>query len=611
MSALSTITAGRQAEQGVQVAQVPHGTLRRALRLLGVSRRQVAASITVGTLALGSAIALAAVSAWLIARASQMPPVMTLSVAAVAVRTFGISRGVLRYVERLISHDLALRGMTTLRTTVYARLADGKAEAVLRVRRGDLLARVGADVDAVGDLVVRGLVPAGVALALGVGTSLAMGLFWPPAGVALALCLVVAGVVAPALTSRGVRTAESRASDARARMTATALGILDDAGPLAVAGRTDAELAGLARQDARIAAAVDAGARPTALAAGLGVLAQGVAVLVALVTGIPAVRSGLLAPVELAVVVLTPLAAFEATSVLPTAAVQVQRSRAAAARILALLDSTGTPDTGAVVVPEQAPSAPVSHVPLPRPLVARSVACGWSDGPAVLTGVDLELTVGRSLAVVGPSGVGKTTLLLTLAGLLPPKDGQVLLAGVPMSDLPRPDVVRTVVATTEDAHVFGTTVLENLRVARGDVTPEQAHLALARVGLGDWVAQLPDGLDTLLGPDARTVSGGERRRLLLARALLADSPLLLLDEPGEHLDPASADRLVADLLRDHEGRGVLVVTHRLAPLAAADEVLWIEDGRVAARGTHEELLARVPGYASAAHQERTEGEEAE
>ncbi|MBU4213545.1 MAG: thiol reductant ABC exporter subunit CydC, partial [Actinobacteria bacterium] len=423
MTTVTAPTVDHPTPRTTPTTAIPSGTLRRALRLLGVNRMQVAASIAVGTLALGSAIGLAAVSAWLIARASQMPPVMTLSVAAVSVRAFGISRGVLRYVERLISHDLALRGMTTLRTTLYARLADGRAEAVLRVRRGDLLARVGADVDSVGDLVVRGLVPAGVALVLGLGSSLIMGLFWPPAGIALALALVLAGVVSPVLTSRGVRSTERHAAEARAAMTATALGILDDAGPLVVTGRAGDELARLARQDARIAAAVDAGARPTALAAGIGVLAQGVAVLVALVTGIPAVRAGLLAPVELAVVVLTPLAAFEATSVLPMAAVQVQRSRAAAARILALLDSTGTPDDGAVVIAEPDRTA-VARQPLPRPLVAQGLACGWSDGPAVLTGIDLELGIGRSVAVVGPSGVGKTTLLLTLAGLLPPKAGR-------------------------------------------------------------------------------------------------------------------------------------------------------------------------------------------
>ena len=154
------------------------------------------------------------------------------------------------------------------------------------------------------------------------------------------------------------------------------------------------------------------------------------------------------------------------------------------------------------------------------------------------------------------------------------------------------------VAVTEDAHVFGTSVLENLRVARGDVTPAEATAALDRVGLGAWLAGLPEGLDTLVGPDARTVSGGERRRLLLARALLAPAPLLLVDEPAEHLDPATADRLVGTLLDEARtaGRGVLLVTHRLSALGAADEVLWLEDGRVAARGTHTDLAGRVPGY---------------
>ena len=148
--------------------------------------------------------------------------------------------------------------------------------------------------------------------------------------------------------------------------------------------------------------------------------------------------------------------------------------------------------------------------------------------------------------------------------------------------------------------MFGTSVLENLRVARGDVTRDEATAVLARVALGEWLAGLPDGLDTVLGPDARTVSGGERRRLLVARALLSSAPLLLLDEPAEHLDPATADALVTDLLRDP--RGVVVVTHRLSPLGAAHDVLWLDEGRVRARGTHADLQAdrsRVPSGARA------------
>lgn len=587
------------------------GTLRRAVRLLDVDPRRAALAVLLGTLALGSAVALAAVSAWLIARASQMPPVLELSVATVAVRAFGIGRGVMRYLERLVSHDIALRGMAHLRATLYERLAAGSPQTLLAVRRGDLLARVGADVDAVGDVVVRGLLPAAVAVTLGTGTTVAMALFWPPAGLALGVCLLAAGVLAPWLTARGARTAEARGVQARARMSATSLGVLDDAGPLAVSGRLGGELDALRAADADLARAADAGARPAALAAAVGQLAVGAAVLAALVTGVPAVGVGLLSPVELAVVVLTPLAAFEATSLLPAAAVQLQRSRAAAARVLALLDAPGS-----APAPTSGPRPAAAAVDLPAPgrgpvLVATGLTCGWPGRPPALRDVDLTLAPGGRLAVAGPSGEGKTTLLLTLAGLLPPVEGSVTLDGVPLSTAGPGRVVGDVVMTGEDAHVFGTSVLENLRVARGDVTPAEATDALRRVGLGPWLAGLPDGLDTLVGSDARTVSGGERRRLLLARALLSDAPLLLVDEPAEHLDAATADAVLHELwhapaTRQGTARGVLVVSHRLGPLAAADEVLWLADGHVAARGTHAHLVAHVPDYGEAVQSEQQE-----
>ena len=630
----ATSAADSRPEPAAELGPAPRGTLRRAVRLLDVDLRRVALAVLLGTLALGCAVALAAVSAWLIARASQLPPVLSLSVATVAVRAFGIGRGVLRYVDRLVSHDVALRGMATLRTTLYERLTAGRPEATLRLRRGDLLARVGADVDAVGDVVVRGLLPAGVALALGAGTVTAMAFFWPPAALGLAACLVLAGVVAPALTVRGSRTAERLAAQARSDSAAAALATLDDAGPLLVAGGLVRRLADQRAADARVAAAVDAGAGPAALAAGIGTCAAGLAALIALVTGVPAVTSGSLAAVELAVIVLTPLAAFEATSLLPMAAVQLQRSRAAAARLLALLDDaegdgpvpasagrTTTPrasltTTATATATASATATADAAAPVGRDvLTARGLACGWPGRPPVLTSVDLELAPGRSIAVVGASGVGKTTLLLTLAGLLPPAAGHVRLDGRDLADVAAGDpeaLARHIVVSTEDAHVFGTTVLENLRVARGDVSPEQAAAALDEAGLGQWLATLPDGLDTMLGPDARTVSGGERRRLLLARALLAPAPLLAVDEPAEHLDPVTGDRLVRALLARAQGgeqggagaRGVVVVTHRLTPLDAADEVLWLADGQVAARGRHTDLARVVPGYREALRREQ-------
>lgn len=614
----------------------------RAVRLLEVRPGRVALAILTGVASLGSAVALSGASAWLIARAAQMPLFQALAVAAVAVRLFGISRGVLRYVERLVSHDVALRGMATLRTRLYERLAAGSPAGLLTLRRGDLLARVGADVDAVGDVVVRGLLPMGVALVLGIGSSVAMALFLPSAGLALALCLLLAGVVAPWWAQRTAREVERESAQARAELAAVTQTLLDGAGELTVAGRVAPALEDLRAADAALARATDRGAGATALSAALLPLATGLAALAALRLGVPATTAGTVAPVELAVLVLTPLAAFEASAVLPGAAVALLRSREAARRVVALLDAAeaGTPATvhtpttahtpgaagdgtdaggpsGSVVPPApeaaatapdtprapDSPRAPKSPRAPGAPLLeAHGLACGWPDGPVLLRDLALTLRPGDSAAVVGPSGLGKTTLLLTLAGLLAPRGGRVTVAGADLATLDRAHAAAHVGLTAEDAHVFNTSVLENLRVARGDVTPDEARTTLAAVGLGPWLDGLPDGLDTRLGSDAARVSGGERRRLLVARALLGGAEVLLLDEPTEHLD-AEGQGLLTALLDGSlaPGRAVLVVTHRLAGLEAAGEVILLDGtGSVGARGRHEELLEGThPGYRAA------------
>lgn len=572
--------------------------LARAVALLDIDLRRAAGAVALGALALGSAIALAAVSAWLIARASQMPPVLTLSVATVAVRAFGISRGVFRYLERLASHAVALRGMATLRTRMYAELAAGRIESVAALRRGDLLARVGADVDTVGDVVVRGILPGAVALVLGIGSVALVGAMHVGAAAALAACLVLSGIIGPWLAARGAATSERRSAEARSDMAAISLDIVDNAPALTVSGALDSRRLALRDADARLAAATDSGARTSGLAAAVSSLAVGLAVLAALVLAIPSVTNGSLDEVTLAVVVLTPLAVFEITQVLPAAAIQVRRSREAATRIMALLDAAAAPSSQAE------PAAPRPERSAgPVALVASDLVCGWPSQPATLSGLDLTLTPGRSVALVGPSGTGKTTTLLTLAGLIPARSGRLLLDGVPLDEVPHEDAAEEVVFTAEDAHVFDTTVLENLRVARGSVTDEEARDALERAGLGSWLAALPDGVHTHLGADASSISGGERRRLLLARALCSHASVLLIDEPAEHLDPETADALLTDLLRlgadPQHPRAVVVATHRLSALGASDEVILLEDGAVRARGRHADLLAANPDYAQA------------
>ena len=586
--------------------------LKRAVGLLDLNWTRFAASVAIGSLGLGSALGLSTVAAWMIARASQVPDVVALGVAPVAVRLFGISRSVLRYCERLLSHDTALRGMSALRAHLYERLATSRADTVVGLRRGDVLARVGADVDAVGDLVVRSYLPMAVAACVGSATSIGMALIHPASGLILAACLLLAGMVGPLVTARAARASELARQGHATDLSAIVLTALEGGDELSVSGRLPRLMDELAGLEARLSSARDRGARPAAMAAAVDTAAMGLAVVGALLVGGQAVITGDLAPVWLAVIVLVPLAAFEVTSALGPATVQLVTSAGAAARIVELIDKADraeAPRTAAAPDPEPLPALSDGG---PR-LRARGLAVGWPDGPVVAEGIDLDLAPGDRLAVTGPSGVGKTTLLATLAGLLEPKGGELTLDGTAPWAAQRSDVARRITLTAEDAHVFATTVLENLRVANGTLSSQDARALLRRAGLGDWLTGLPQGLDTLLSSDATTLSGGERRRLLLARALAAPAPLMLLDEPGEHLEAATADRLVADLLQAGNGaedaeeaeetaRGVLLVTHRLSALESADEVLVLgipepgEPATIVRRGTHTRLSAQDASY---------------
>ncbi len=575
--------------------------LGRVVKMLDLKPGSFALSLLFGVAGLGSAIGLAAVSAWLIARASQMPPVLYLQVAATSVRMFGVSRALLRYVQRLASHKVALEGMDSLRLNVYDRLVKGPIERVAALQRGDLLSRVGQDIDAVGDYVVKALLPFLVAAIVGVGTVAGFALLSIPAAIIVAIGLLVSGLVAPLLTARAARIAEMEEQQARLDLAVTTLNVLENADELSVDGRLQTTYQHLDRVSANINQSRSKAAKPAAFAAALDKFAMGATVIGVMIVAIPETTAGMVAAVALAVLVLTPLAAFEGTSELGAASVQMIRSAQASQRILDLIGPETTEDLEAHNIPVEA------H---PQ-LEAKDLSVGWQGRPVALEGVNLELAQGQIVGVVGPSGIGKSTLLYTLAGMIEPKAGAAYLNSAPIWRGNREEVTKQVSLTTEDAHVFATTVLENLRVARGDLTREEGTSLLDAVGLGEWVSGLPLGLDTLLGPGATSISGGERRRLLLARALASPAKLLLLDEPGEHLDPETADRVLQTLFTGHgQDRGLVVVTHRLSTLKQVDKVLYLERSAekgqpafVGAQGSHEELAATVPAYRWALDQE--------
>lgn len=528
-----------------------------ALALLRPRIPRVALAVGLGALSLSSGVALIAVSAWLITRSWQMPPVLSLTVAVVTVRALAISRGVFGYCERLASHDAALRAAGTARERIYARLADRPIESVMRRSSGKLVTGVGADVDHVADALVRGVIPIGVAAVLGCAGTAFVALVSPAAAIAMAACMLVAGVIAPWLAARSARAEETAGLLHHAARDGAALAALEHAAELRVGGSLDAAIAECRCRQGAWGSAADRAAKPAAFATAMPIAATGVSLLAAVVSGIALADT--VVPTTVAVLMLIPLAAFEAFTVLPTAATVLSRARIAARRLNELAGpAVETPRRDSVVVPRAGK------------LSAEGLVCGYLPD-AGGDSITIALAPGSRAAVLGPSGAGKTALLMTLAGLLPPLDGRVTLDGQPLQSIREPDLVRRVGFFAEDAHVFATTVRDNLLVARGDCSDGEMIDALEGVGLHRWLSGLPDGLGTVLHGGAQGVSAGQRRRLLLARALLSPAPIVLLDEPTEHLDVEDAEPMLNALLDPAGGlfgedRTVVVATHqRSAP----------------------------------------------
>ncbi|WP_087485404.1 thiol reductant ABC exporter subunit CydC [Brachybacterium massiliense] len=554
------------------VAAAAPAALRRAERALEIPPARLLAAVLAGCATLGSAFALAAVSAYLVTRAWTMPPVLDLTVAVVMVRALGVSRGVFRWLERMLTHDLALRGVVSLRTNLFTALAARRDDALTRLRRGDLLARLGDDAQELGDHVIKAVVPGIVAVVMCVAVLATFAPLSLSATATMLAALLLASLLAPLAAFRAARLTEQAVVTTRSDVSARALEILDDATSLQVDGRLEAALEELRAGQSAHDAAIDRAALPAAIASAAVPLTMILAVTGSLLAAGTAWLDGGASAGQIGILLLLPLSSFEAATTLPAAATQYARSRAAAQRLEALVgpaeDATATK-----------PAPATALRPASAALRAVGLSAGWSPERPRVRALDLDLPPGSRLAVVGPSGSGKSTLLATLAGLLAPLEGRVELDGHALARLEADQVRSRVTMFAEDAHVFATTVRENLRVVRGDLEDAQVRAALDAVGLDDWIASLPAGLDTMLGPDGTTISGGERRRLLLARAVVRGGPVLLLDEPTEHLDTARGDQLLRALLDPGddalvpEGTTVVVVTHRVEAIPHGTPVL--------------------------------------
>jgi thiol reductant ABC exporter CydC subunit len=540
-------------------------------------------ALLAGVVAAGSAVALTATSAWLISRAAEQPPILFLMVAIVAVRAFGISRGVFRYLERLASHDAAFRWLADLRVGVYERLERLAPTGSAAFRSGDLLSRLVNDVDTMQDLWLRVLLPYATAGVVGAGAVALTTWLLPAAGVVLLVTILVAAAVAPVLALSVARQAERRIAPVKGQLATAVQDTLTGCAELTAFGRVDEALARTAAQDAALSKAEGRSAAGAGLGAAVAAAAGGTAMWAGLALGVPAVRDGSLSGVALAVVVLTPLAVFELVSSLAPAAAQVPRVRAAARRVFEVLDAE---------VPVTEPTQPAPLPALPSHVRAEQMSARWVDqGSDVLDHVDLDLAPPEHVAVVGASGAGKSTLAAVLLKFLVPTTGVVSLDDVNYQDLDGDDVRRRVGLLAQDAHVFDTSVLENLRLARPDAGEDELRRALQEARLWDTVQALPDGWHTMVGEHGGRLSGGERQRLALARALLAEFDVLVLDEPTEHVDEATAAPLLVDLLAANATRSLLLITHRDVRDLELDRVLVLADKHLSTESALGELPA--------------------
>jgi ATP-binding cassette, subfamily C, bacterial CydCD len=557
----ATVPAQSTAPPDSTVPDARHGRWTSLLDRPGV---RLTAGSALGALAAASGVALTATAGWLIARAAEHPPVLMLMVAIVGVRTFGLARPAFRYAERLVSHDVALRLLAERRAEVYDALVP-LVPGRLGKQRGDVLASVVDDVDSLVDRYLRVRAPLAT---YGVVAVLATGFAaWvlPAAGLVTGLTLLAGGGLAYSVSRVGVARAEGRFVALRAALSASVVHTLQGAADLIMWQADRRTVAHVDRTGRAVSRATAGSTRAVATGRALALAASGVGVLAVAWIGGPALAEGRVSAPMLALLVLLPLALLEVTAPLADVGALQVRILAADHRLAEL---AATPP---------AVTDPVKPVPAPAtgttPAVAlEDVAAGWGSNPAFCD-LDLDLPPGARVGVVGPSGSGKSTLAAVLMRFLDPSAGQVTIAGIPSTSMLLDDVRRSVGLVDDDPHVFSSTVYENIRLARPDASPADVDRALRAAQLGPWLDGLPEGLGTVLGEGSVHVSGGERARIGMARAVLADLPVLVLDEPTAHLDAGTAEAVATDLLDATSGRSVVWITHGAAGLDRVDRVL--------------------------------------
>ncbi|ROS54569.1 thiol reductant ABC exporter subunit CydC [Frigoribacterium sp. PhB24] len=562
---------------------------RSLLRAAQPDARRAAPGLVFGSLSALSAVALLAASAYLITRAAEQPPILYLSLAVVGVRAFALTRAVFRYLERLSSHDAAFRQLAVVRTELYRRLVRVAPAGLGRTDRGDLLARVVGDVDALQDLPLRVVQPLVVSGLTSVVAVVGVALVSPQAAVVLAGALVLAFGVGCVAADRLARRSEHVLAEKRGALSAAVVDLVQNLDVLVAFEAVDRQLGRVAGLDDDLRRASSRRALTGGVVAAVLSALSGAAALATIPVVAPDAAAGGLTGPAVALVVLVPLAVFEVVGAVPTAVLAWRRVRASGDRVESAVPAVVP---AGVVDDEAVGGSAADGAEMTRTLVGasrtpvsalrlRGLSATWpgAAGPA-LRGVDLDVAVGDRVVVEGPSGAGKTTLASVLARFVE-HTGRYEVGGVDTATL-APAAVRAAVGLIEQTpYLFDESLRQNLLFARDTATDDDLLAVLDRVGLGDWAAGR-GGLDAPLGERGVLVSGGQAQRISLARALLRGFPVLILDEPTAGLDPETARRLVLDVLttaRD-DGSTVVVISHVEVPAELVTRRVRVESGRL-------------------------------
>ncbi|TGE31739.1 thiol reductant ABC exporter subunit CydC [Desulfosporosinus sp. Sb-LF] len=538
-------------------------------------------ALILSTLAITSHVGLMATSAFLLARAALHPPILDLMVTIVGVRFFGLSRAVFRYLERYVSHDVMFRILSQIRVKFYQGLEPLAPARLLSLRNGDLLSRIVADVESQQNLYLRVFAPPFVAVLVLFGYGFFLARYDVRFSMILAACFLVAGIGIPwgiKVLSQGFGSQMvALKSELNAKVADTLLGMTE----LVAYGQVKTYLATIQQTDRDLRGRQCRIVSLSALSSALTGMIAHLGLWLVLVLGILLVEQGKLNGVNLGMLALGAFSSFEALFPLALVPHYLEQNRAAAERLLELIE--GEPAVKSAVK--------LSPQPDESGLVFQDVSFKYkANEPWALNHLSFRIPKQGKVAIVGPSGAGKTSVVNLLLRFWEYDEGEIELGGHSLREYTLEDARGFIGVVTQRTHLFNATVRENLLLAKPEATEEELIRASQQAKLHDFILSLPQGYDSLVGEGGFKLSGGQRQRLAIARVLLKNAPILILDEAMVGLDPLTERKVIDEIYQLMEGRSTLVITHRLIGLDKMDEILVLDCGQVVERGNHEKLL---------------------